>query len=138
MSDMKVNDEVEEPTKIQSVEIKLKEEIEMYSEPIAFAGGSHIVKHEKLFHIEHQITPTEGKPYQCDKAFAQHSHLIRHTKTQTGGKPYLCSQCGKAFSQMGNLKTHESTHTGEKPYQCSPCDKAFSQKIHLIRHQITH
>ncbi|CAL4075806.1 unnamed protein product [Meganyctiphanes norvegica] len=119
MSEIKVKEEIEifeEQIKIHSVEIKLKEEIEIYEEPKAFTSGIYLVKHEKLVHIKHQITPTEEKPYQCsqcDKFFSLNSHLIGCKKRRTGEKSYQCSHCGKALSQNDSLKTHKRTHRRE-------------------------
>ncbi|CAL4260484.1 unnamed protein product [Meganyctiphanes norvegica] len=132
---------MEEKIKIQSVEMKLKEEIETYEEPIDFTGGNYLIKHEKLAFMEHQITPTDGKTYQYsqyDKAFSQNTSINAHQETHTEEKPYQCSQCDKTFSHKGNLKTHQIKHTGEKPYQCSQCDKTFSHKGNLKTHQIKH
>ncbi|CAL4129888.1 unnamed protein product, partial [Meganyctiphanes norvegica] len=149
--EMGLNDE---KIKIQEVEIQIKEEIEMYEDPIAITGKGFPAKHElthkgkkcryrdKAFsqksNIRHQITHAHDKRYycsQCDKAFSEKGVLTRHQRTHNGEKPYHCSQCVKAFSSKFCLTEHQRTHTGEKSYQCSQCNKSFTSKSNFIAHQ---
>ncbi|CAL4107173.1 unnamed protein product, partial [Meganyctiphanes norvegica] len=113
MSELKVKEEIEvieEPVKIQPVEIKPKEEIGIYKEElIDSTWESYLVKQEKLVPIDHPNLPTK-KP--CDKAFSNNHNLVGHQKTHTGKKPYQCSQCDKAFFRNSDLKIHQRTHTG--------------------------
>ncbi|CAL4142205.1 unnamed protein product, partial [Meganyctiphanes norvegica] len=104
VSEINVREEIEvieKFMKTQTVEMELKEEIEICEEPI-YSAESYLVKHDKLVLIENQ-------------------------RRHTGAKPFRCSQCDKAFSTNGHLKTHQRTHTGVKPFQCSQCNKAFSR-----------
>ncbi|CAL4208343.1 unnamed protein product, partial [Meganyctiphanes norvegica] len=122
----------------QSVEIKLKEEIEINADPIP---GEKLNQYRKCDLMKHKNIHTGNNPHkcrECSKAFSNKSALIFHQRIHTGEKPYQCRQCDKAFSKSSGLISHQRTHTGEKPYQCSQCEKAFSQNSSLISHQRTH
>ncbi|CAL4209469.1 unnamed protein product, partial [Meganyctiphanes norvegica] len=127
---------IEELIKVQSIEIKLKEEIETHEEPIAFTGESYL-KHEKLDLVEHL---SGDKPHKCrkiNKTIFHESDIVLH-RSQTGEKPNQCRQYYKFFSNNSSIIENQRKHTGEKSYQCSQCNKAFSKNSNLKSHQRTH
>ncbi|CAL4079637.1 unnamed protein product, partial [Meganyctiphanes norvegica] len=87
------------------IDMMVKEEIEVYDEPVLAQDIEISVKQEWVCN-------------QCDKYFRAKSLLITHQRTHTGEKPYQCNQCDKSFRTKSLLITHQRKHTGEKPYQC--------------------
>ncbi|XP_066216080.1 histone-lysine N-methyltransferase PRDM9-like isoform X3 [Saccopteryx leptura] len=91
--------------------------------------------------LRHQKTHSGEKPYvcrECKRGFTKKSDLLRHQRTHSGEKPYVCRECKRGFSQKSHLLRHQRTHSGEKPYVCRVCERRFSLKSHLLRHQRTH
>ncbi|CAL4172768.1 unnamed protein product, partial [Meganyctiphanes norvegica] len=126
--EIKVKEEInvyQEPIKIKPFKIKLKEEKKIDEGPIEFTWGSYLVKNEHTY-TEERSYQVECKPYQCSKCEKDLSYKsihINHMGTHTVENPHQCSQCDKAFSTNDYLIIHQRSHTAEKPYQCHHCNK---------------
>lgn len=61
-------------------------------------------------------------------------------RSHTGDKPYACSYCDSAFFTSSKLIRHEKTHTDDRQFVCHVlnCDKTFYRKDHLNAHILTH
>ena len=87
------------------------------------------------------MTQTGDKPYscsECEEKFTDENDLIIHERTHTGEKLYSCSECEENFTDENDLIMHERTHTGDRPYSCSDCDEKFAVESDLTKHERTH
>ncbi|XP_056406460.1 zinc finger protein OZF-like [Hyla sarda] len=90
---------------------------------------------------EHQRSQTGEKPYpcsECGQRFALQKTLVTHLRIHTGEKPFSCSECWKCFYQKSDLVRHQRIHTGEKLFSCSECGKSLLQKSDLVTHERCH
>ncbi|XP_066132954.1 histone-lysine N-methyltransferase PRDM9-like [Saccopteryx bilineata] len=79
--------------------------------------------------LRHHRTHSEEKPYvcrECERGFTWKSELLRHQRTHTGEKPYVCRDCERGFARKSDLLIHQRTHSGEKPYVCRECERGFT------------
>lgn len=89
--------------------------------------------------------PQKQKCPYCERKFPWSSSLIRHIRTHTGQKPYLCDVCNYPFTTKSNCDRHllrkhpDSVHaiSGYKPYRCARCpNAAFSTNESLRKHEM--
>jgi hypothetical protein len=48
--------------------------------------------------------------YDCPDSFTTSGHAIRHIKTHTRERPYICKVCNHGFARRDNMKQHLRTH----------------------------
>ncbi|CAL4170807.1 unnamed protein product, partial [Meganyctiphanes norvegica] len=111
-----------EHMELQSVKIKLKDEIDIYEEPITFRGGSHIVN-ENLTHTREIYRCSF-----CDKTYSKNKQLVIH----------LSTHCSVVIQKLGPRLLSVPITPRNNVYKCSQCDKACLCKRDLIKHQRSH
>ncbi|KAL5340412.1 hypothetical protein BJX70DRAFT_396921 [Aspergillus crustosus] len=66
-----------------------------------------------------EVSPRDSKSRQgyfqcgfgsCRKSYNRADHLIRHVRSHTREKPYICTSCSKGFSRPDLLKRHFAGH----------------------------
>ena len=75
---------------------------------------------------------------QYNFASSHASHLNRHLKTHSEGKPNKCSQCYYASSRASTLREHLKMDSGEKSNKCNQCNFSSIQAGDLNAHLKIH
>lgn len=70
----------------------------------------------------------------CDRSFVRPAELLRHKRTHTNERPYVCGTCKHEFKRKDHLKSHVLIHTDEKKYSCKRCDYRTNRLDTLKRH----
>ncbi|XP_013103516.2 zinc finger protein Xfin [Stomoxys calcitrans] len=95
-------------------------------------------------HKVQRIKRSDGYYYICEycsKEFRKRWSYIRHHRTHTKVRPYVCVVCKKSFPTQNELKRHCSTHIlSEKKqfYRCPKCMKSFSTITGFDTHISSH
>ena len=89
--------------------------------------------------------PQKQKCPYCSRKFPWSSSLVRHIRTHTGQKPYLCPVCHFPFTTKSNCDRHLQrkhpdtpiTSGADRPYRCSKCPgAAFASLESLRKHEV--
>ncbi|KAG0429723.1 hypothetical protein HPB47_023363 [Ixodes persulcatus] len=62
--------------------------------------------------------PSEARRYQCPLCSYSSVYkqvTMRHYRTHTGERPFMCRLCSRTFSQLGSMKAHMQIHFEEYP-----------------------
>jgi uncharacterized Zn-finger protein len=98
--------------------------------PIVASSSSSEMIVEKIHeNKKHKCTFTG-----CDRSFVRPAELLRHKRTHTNERPYVCPTCKHEFKRKDHLKSHILIHTDEKKYSCKRCDYRTNRLDTLKRH----
>lgn len=63
---------------------------------------------------------------------------MKHQKTHSDVKPFICSVCNKDFRREALLRRHETIHTQTPKYMCTQCEDTYVVKEDLDKHMRKH
>lgn len=100
--------------------------------PVAIICGKYGLRlstKSSLFSLQkHHVWP------ECDRGFCQRSDLIKHKRTHTGEKPYVCKECGQGFSRKpeGNTLGRTPLRVGIVDYTSGIHPRSLTTKVYTI------
>ena len=74
---------------------------------------------------------------ECNYMTQKKPHLVNHSRTHSGEKPFHCELCDQKFGNSSNLNCHLLTHKVGR-FECKECDYKATLKHHFVRHLLTH
>ncbi|XP_077112957.1 uncharacterized protein LOC143768154 [Ranitomeya variabilis] len=113
-----------------------------FQQVLSSASVNEHMKNKNLISTDdHEITDTGEKPFLCSesgKCNSLKSRFLSHRRSYSGKKLFSCIKCGKYFKMKSHLVSHQKTHTEDKPFSCSECGMCFDRKAYLVKHQVFH
>ncbi|XP_037037582.1 gastrula zinc finger protein XlCGF52.1-like [Bradysia coprophila] len=100
--------------------------------------SSSTLYHQKLAHIENNITEKLFVCDYCHRKYSRKSTLKQHLLIHSGVRKFECNECGRKFTDSSTLYKHKQTHSNDRPFACHLCHQRCSRKSTLERHLKTH
>lgn len=66
---------------------------------------------------------------QCSRRYHRSEHLVRHVRSHTKQRPYVCNLCGKAFGRLDILRRHQVAHPGEDGLVADNSQRAATERV---------
>lgn len=96
-----------------------------------FSSRKTLAKHQRTQHTN----PSAFTCPICFKKFSLNYHLIVHTNTHTGAKPYSCNMCSYTSGDPSSVTKHKQKIHQLKNYKCDFCGMEFLQRKDYFQHR---